>query len=79
MRKHLVPHCLPLEVKPTLDSVWEELYSVESLVLRVSSKEDLVGALVPPMDIWEKTMKQRDHWLLIRVKVFIALRQAGRS
>jgi hypothetical protein len=31
------------------------------------------------MDIWEKTMKQRDHWLLIRVKVFIALRQAGRS
>ena len=61
MRKHLVPHSLPLEIKPALDSVWEDLYGVESLILGVSGKEDLVGALVAPMDVWEKPMKQRDH------------------
>ena len=79
MRKHLVPHSLPLEVKPTLKSVWEDLYGVESLILGVSGKEYLVGALVSPMDVWEKPMKQRDHWLLVRVKVFSALGHAGRS
>jgi uncharacterized membrane protein YhhN len=31
------------------------------------------------MDVWEKPMKQRDHWLLVRVKVFSALGHAGRS
>ena len=79
MRKHFVPHPLPLKVKPTLKSVWKDLYGVESLILRVSGEEDLVGAFVPPMDVWEKPMKQRDQRLLVRVKLFIGLGHAGGS
>jgi hypothetical protein len=72
MREILVPHSLLLEVKPALESVWEDLDGIESLILWVSGKKDLVCALVSPMYIWEKAMKQRDHWLLIRVKLFFA-------
>ena len=72
MREILVPHSLLLEVKPALESVWEDLDGVEPLILWVSGKEDLVSALVPPMDVWEKAMKQRDHWLVIGVKLSFA-------
>jgi hypothetical protein len=72
MREILVPHSLLLKVKPALESVWEDLDGVESLILWVSGKKDLVGALIPPMYVREEAMKQRDHWLLIGVKLFFA-------
>ena len=79
MREIFVPHSLLLEVKPTLESSWKDLDGVEYPVIWVSGKKDLVCALVPPMDVWEKAMKQRNDWLLIRVKLFFALEYAGRS
>ena len=79
MRKHCVPLSLLFKVKSTLESVRKDLYSVEFPIFWVSGKEYLVSALFPPMDVWEKLMKKRDHSELIRAKLFLGLEHAGSS
>ena len=70
---------LLFEVKSALESVWKDLNSVEFPIFWVSGKEDLVSALVLPMDVWEKLMKKRDHRELIRVRLLFGLENAGSS